>query len=141
MVRKQFTITDPVERAFVLKDLALVGPTKAIGYLLMRTVTRILQADLGELIATAEAKGVSAIAFHAKDCCIRGGALYLYHRPTLTALLNASTHVLSPSNIPSEPDAFVRHIAAHWLEPGHPVRPIIDAAFADEVTAEIPAPS
>ncbi|KFC74788.1 hypothetical protein FG93_00967 [Bosea sp. LC85] len=124
------TISDE-QRASSLSDLERVGCGKIIGYLPLQTVRIFLGLKVKDVVHTASSRGVSAISIGPKDCCIKSGALFVYDRTQLAALLEASTMALEQSNFPGEPELFVRAIARDWLEADHPVMPIIRAAFAN----------
>ncbi len=121
--------TDPL--SYVLESLTLVGAGKAIGYLPLRTIRQVLGLKVEDVVADARARGLQAIAFGPRDCCIKTGALYLYDPSALEHLLRTSSVTLERSGFPVDTEMFVRTIARDWLEQDHPVMPIIRAAFAD----------
>lgn len=78
-------------------------------------------------------RGLASAEFGPAECCIKSGALYLYHREALARLLAAHAQILTEAQIPLQPDSFVVFIAANWLEPDHPAYPVIAKAFGDTV--------
>ena len=119
------------EHERILRSLTAVGHTKPVGYLPLNTVASVLGADPAELAAQARSRGLSAIALDPGQCCIKSGALYVYHRAALRQLLRRATNQVRSSGLSTKPDEFVRQIAAQWFEPDHPIQPIIRAAFGD----------
>ena len=121
------------EKIAVLSSLNRVGPTKAIGYLPLYTITNVLQLVPETLATQAEARGLAAILLGPEQCCIKSGALYVYDRDALASILQDAADPLVRLNVPLDPDPFVQHIAANWFEPDHPVCAIIAIAFADKL--------
>jgi hypothetical protein len=118
-------------RAFLLRSLTRVGPEKPVGYLPLYTLREIAGVVPATVSAEAVSRGLVAAQFGPGESCIKSGALYLYDRQTLSALLQAHADILVAAGIPTEPDAFVATIAAVWLEPEHPAYPIIAMAFGE----------
>lgn len=124
--------------AYILESLTMVGPGKAVGYLPLRTVKRVLGLNIEDVIATAIVGGLRAISIGPPHCCIKSGALYLFDSDALEKLLRASSDILTDAGSPTDPEMFVRFIARDWFAPDHPIMPIIRAAFADGVrSAEV----
>jgi hypothetical protein len=93
----------------------------------------VLQIVPEKVAADAIARGLAAVLFSPEQCCIKSGALYVYDPAALPKILQAKADTLAEHQVPSDPDQFVAHIAAVWLEPCHPVYPIIAATFGDIV--------
>jgi len=119
------------ERQSLLGSLTNVGPTKPVGYLPLRTITMFLRLDVDAVAAEATARGLAAVRFDPAACRISSGALYVYDRVALAALLQFHAKTLSDSEVPTDPHAFVAHIAIVFYERGHPLWRIIAMAFAD----------
>jgi hypothetical protein len=116
------------ESSAILASLAEVGPAKPIGYF-----RDVLKIDPRALTRDGEAKGLSAALFGPDQCCIKSGALYLFDRQSLAHLIQSSRPILSASRWPLDPDQFVARIAREWIEPAHPVTPVIKRAFGEEI--------
>lgn len=121
--------------SYVLESLTLVGPTKAVGYLPLRTVTQVLGLNVGDVITQTMARGLRAIAIGPHHCCIKSGALYVFDAVALEAVLRVESSTLEQVNAPTDPEMFVRFIARDWFVPDHPIMPIVRAAFADNARA------
>jgi len=121
--------------SYVLGSLTLVGPAKAVGYLPLRTVTHVLELNVGDVITQAMARGLRAISIGPNHCCIKSGALYVFDAVALEAVLRVGSAALEQVNAPTDPEMFVRFIARDWFAPHHPIMPIIRAAFADNARA------
>jgi hypothetical protein len=115
----------------ILRGVAQIGPAKPVGYLPLHTIRDILRIEPRVLAQDGAAKGLSAVLFGPTQCCIKSGALYLFDRQSLELLLQSSRPILSASRWPLDPDQFVRRIAREWIEPGHPVVPVIRRAFGE----------
>ena len=124
----------PENLVYVLESLSLVGPSKAVGYLPIRTVTHVLGLKVEGVIADAEARGLEAITFGPRHCCIKSGALYVFDQEALERILRGSSATLQEVGAPLDPQKFVRFIARNWFASDSPIMPIIRTAFADDVT-------
>ncbi|HEY5796539.1 MAG TPA: hypothetical protein VIU82_16130 [Bosea sp. (in: a-proteobacteria)] len=114
-----------------MSSLDRVGHDKIVGYLPLRTITKVLGLSVEGLMTEAAAKALMAKKFGPRECCIKSGALYIYDKPRLDRLLEASRSILSACDWPLDADAFVHAIARNWLEVSHPLLPIVREAFAD----------
>lgn len=121
----------PNEAEWLLRSLSKVGPNKPVGYLPLYTLTAVAQLAPESIAADAVARGLAAVRFGPEECCIQSGAIYIYDRVALSMLLRRHADTLAAEGVPSDPDHFVAHIAATWLEPSQAVYPIIAAAFGD----------
>ncbi len=117
------------EKAVLLHSLTAVGPDKTVGYLPLHTLAHFAQIDPDEVIQRAADRGLASACFGPNECCIKSGALYVYDPEALGKLLRTNTDILAATGIPAEPAAFVTYIAANWLEPTHPLYPIVAEAF------------
>ena len=122
---------DEEERSALLRDLTEVGPSKPVGYLPLYTIKKFVRTTPEALAAAAAARGLATARFTPKDCRIKSGALYVYHRETLADLLRANAKAACAAGLPLEPDDFIACIAAVGFEKNHPAYPIIAAAFGD----------
>ena len=115
----------------MLCDLTRVGPTKALGYLPLQTISRFLGLDVEAVIADAQSRGLAVLMLGPEECCIKSGALYVYDPIALDVVLRTSVLTLVLAGFPTPSEAFIRAIAYEWLDLDHPVMPVIKAAFAD----------
>jgi hypothetical protein len=121
------------ESSAILASLAEVGPAKPIGYLPLYAIRDVLRMEPLALAREGEAKGLSAALFGPDQCCIKSGALYLFDRQSLEHLIQSSRPILSASRWPLDPDQFVARVAREWIEPAHPVTPVIRRAFGEKI--------
>jgi hypothetical protein len=119
------------EMAQILSSLREVGPTKPIGCLPLDTVRRFLRAEPKDVARIAENRGLSATILSKDECCIKSGALYVYDSAALSQLLARNAVLLGETELPAEPESFVRAIAAHWFERDEPIMSLIRAAFGE----------
>src|SRR5262245_61627149 len=119
------------ERQTLLRSLTDVGTSKPVGYLPLHTIKDFVRLSPEAVAGAATARGLATAQFGPDTCCIKSGALYVYHRDALAKLLGARADVISAAGLPLDPDRFVAHVATVWFAADHPVRPIIAAAFGD----------
>ena len=55
-----------------------VGPKKAVSYLPIRTIEKVIGISINEYVALIEDAGNRSAVFLAADCCINSGAIYAY---------------------------------------------------------------
>jgi hypothetical protein len=122
------------EQQALLRSLIDVGSSKPVGYLPLYTIQEFLHLTPRAVAAAAAARGLATAQFGPAACCIKSGALYVYHREELAALLQLSTETVCAAGLPLDPDNFVARIAAVWFEQGHPAYPIIAAAFGNGIS-------
>jgi hypothetical protein len=117
------------EQLALLGSLTEVGPAKPVGYLPLYTIRDLAQLTPESVAASATARGLAAALFGPSECCIKSGALYVYHREALAILLQEKAATVCAAGLPIDPDRFVARIASIWFEPDHPLYPVIVAAF------------
>jgi hypothetical protein len=117
------------DRRRLLLELMRVGPSKPVAYLPLYTLKGLLLRDPEDVEREAVASGLAAAQFGPDRCCIKSGALYVYHREALAELLQVSADVLAANGLPTDADYFIALIASIWFEQDHPVYPIVVAAF------------
>jgi hypothetical protein len=84
-----------------------------------------------DFAAAGSRRGLHAVILDADSTCIHSGAVYLYSASDLEALLLRNRCLLEQNGWPDDCEAFVARIAAEWLQPDHPIAPVIHAAFGD----------
>ncbi|AMJ60499.1 hypothetical protein [Bosea sp. PAMC 26642] len=119
------------QRADILESLAQVGRDKAIGYLPMPTVLKILRLTIPAVEREFANSDRSVLALSPDECCINGGAVYVFDQQALAALLRASDALLASLGWPTDNEGFVRKIAAEWLTADHPLIGLVREAFGD----------
>jgi hypothetical protein len=119
------------ERRALLRSLMEVGPSKPVGYLPLHTIEELVQLTPEAVAAASAACGLATAQFGPDACCIKSGALYVYDREVLAALLEETADAVRAAGLPLDPDRFVVHIASVWFEKDHPSYPIIATAFGD----------
>jgi hypothetical protein len=119
------------ETNLIAHNLREVGSTKPIGYLPLDAVRRFLRAEPEDVARVAEDRGLSATILSKDECCIKSGALYVYDSAALSQLLARNAVLLGETELPAEPESFVRAIAAHWFERDKPIMSLIRAAFGE----------
>ncbi len=124
----------------ILRSLERVGPEKPIGYLPLYTITDFLGLDSDELVGRFAKRGLTTVRFDAEHCVIKSGAVYIYDRDALAALLMSVSDVLETFSWPTDPDGFVRAVADEWLTPGYPILRVVQKGFGEEID-ELPSSS
>lgn len=117
------------ERQTLLRNLTDVGSSKLIGYLPLFAIKDFLQTEPETISALVANQGLTVAQFGPETCCIKSGALYVYHRERLANFLRGHANVLSAAGLSVDPDQFVERIASVWFEKDHPACSIIAAAF------------
>lgn len=119
------------DRERLLCDLTQVGLSKPVGYLPLYTIRDLLKLAPEDIAADLNTRGLSTVQFSTATCCIKSGALYVYHKQALTDLLMENAGLLHTAGIPNSPDEFVARIAAVWFDQDHPAKRVVDRAFGD----------
>lgn len=108
-----------------------LGPDKAISYLPIKTIEKVIDISIQTYISMIETSGNRYLVFSPADCCIDSGAIYAYRFDVLEELLNNNRTVLGEHGWPTDPDSFIRRIASDWLDQEDPIMPIVRKAFGD----------
>jgi len=119
------------QRADILNSFTRVGPDKAIGYLPMRTVLNILRLTIPAVEFEFASGNRTVLPLGPDECCIDGGAVYVFDRLALASLLRTSSAQLASLGWPTDNEGFVRKIAAEWLAADHPLLGLVREAFGD----------
>jgi len=95
-----------------LDDLLNVGKTKSLGYLPLSTITDICKSSVKELIEYADKNNLEWVLFSKWSCSIHSGALYLYDRAKLSAILEKNQSALTKANVPTNSVfQYIQHIS------------------------------
>jgi hypothetical protein len=119
------------DRQLVLSSLDAVGRAKPLGYLPLNTLERHLSMNVGEVAGRLAKRGLKTKVFSAQDCCINGGAIYIYDESALQGVLDGALHLLKGNQWPNTVEQFVDRVSKDWIEPSHPVYPVIKQAFGE----------
>ncbi len=130
MTGKGPTPSEDERRAF-LRDVTSVGPQKPVGYLPLYTIRDFVRLSPKAVAAEARARGLTTAQFSPEQSCIKSGALYVYHRDALTALLQSHAATVTGAGLSLDPDSFVSCIAADWVDHDNPLHVVIRAAFGE----------
>lgn len=114
-----------------LKEHVTLGRHKAVSYLPLTTIERVLGLTVDEYRREVEQAGNECLVLSEDETCIRSGAVYAYSRSCLAFLLEEYSGLLSTLNWPRSPETFIRKIAAHWYAEDEPIMPLVRAAFGD----------
>lgn len=125
------TVSDQDWRRVVFGSLDTVGNAKPMGYLPLATLEKHLSMNICDVVSSLEGRGLKARTFSPDECCINTGALYVYDPVALQNVLNGAVAVLERSGWPLVAESFVEYAAKSWVEPSHPVYPVIQEAFGD----------
>lgn|SRR6476469_2037156 len=114
-----------------LKEHVTLGQQKAMSYLPLKTIERVLGLTVDEYRREIEQAGNECIVLSEDETCIQSGAVYAYNRTFLALLLEQYSGLLSAQNWPKSPEGFIRNVAARWYADDEPVMPLVRAAFGD----------
>mgnify|MGYP003394761672 FL=1 len=114
----------------VLEDLRRVGPRKPLGYLPISTIQQV--ALVGDVVWEAVSRGLNVLTVTEEQSRIRSGAVVIYDRTALAALLDASVHILLSARWPTDPETFVWRVMCGRAAPAWTALfDLIADAFAD----------
>ena len=108
-----------------------VGPSKPVSYLPISTIERVLGMHVDDYTNLIAQGGASWRVFSESETCIKSGAVFAYSDVDLAAVLESHIDLLLEHNWPCGCPAFIRMIAAEWLDDQSPLRRVIAAAFGD----------
>jgi hypothetical protein len=125
-------MADSSEEDLIQSDLYAVGKNKPLGYLPLQTIME----DHGypqKLKADLERGGRKCIMMGYGECRVREGALYVYDEDALRGLLAKPDNkgTLDDAGWPSDPEAFVRKVAAQHTGQRCRLFDLVADAFAD----------
>jgi len=83
-----------------------------------------------EYLAMIESSGHRGVVLGPDHCRIASGAVYAFSERDLDTLLQSNRDVLLHCGWPVTPEAFVRRVAAEWIEEGE-LLDVIRRAFGD----------
>lgn len=119
----------------VMRDLRDVGPAKPMGYLPLQSITEFCGIPLADAIEEAQVRGLTWCVFEeSPDSHIVSGALYVWDRAALGALLQVNRDILAIAEWPLDPDDFVAKVdrVTVYEDIFPALYELIGAAFADE---------
>ena len=114
-----------------LSDHTDFQPPKVISYMPIATIRNHLGMNLDQYVSLAADRGKSSIICDETECYIRSGAIYVFDEANLRSLLVDQAEFLRYHNWPSDAEGFVRRVSAELLDTGHPIMPLVRAAFGD----------
>lgn len=123
------------EAKAILKRHVHVGIEKAVSYLPIYTIERVLGLKVEDYRSLVEHYGNRCIIFAAEGCCIKSGAVFAYSADALQTILEDHFELLSKHQWPVAPLAFVQRIASEWLDANDPILPVIRKAFGSLIPA------
>lgn len=112
----------------IMASWSQVGIRKAIGYLPLYTVERVLRLDRQWVNAYCLHRGLNFKVFEEGETCINGGAIYVWSTPHLQEILR-SAHQSDQTERNTED--FIDRIASEWFDEEHALMPLIKLSFAD----------
>lgn len=75
-------------RAYVLKSFDSVGPEKAVGYLPLPAIRKILNESVSDIKNLYIQRWLNCIEFSEQETCIKGGALFVYDEIAFKKILD-----------------------------------------------------
>lgn len=132
MFSRPSSLNDDARR--IIEDHLNLGCHKAVSYLPIATVEKVLKMDVREYERLIEGRGNNAAIFTADTSCIKSGAIYAFCRSALDRILQENKDILMEQGWPITAHAFVGRIASQWVDDQSPILPIIRRAFGDSMT-------
>ena len=119
------------EAQAILERHINLGKGKAVSYLPINTIEKVLGVKIEDYKSLIERRGHECAVFFADSCCIRSGAVFAYCNDELDTILKNHCDVLLNNEWPVSPARFVQRIASEWLDDDNPILPIVKKAFGD----------
>ncbi|MFT3673507.1 hypothetical protein [Aestuariivirga sp.] len=113
----------------ILASWSRVGKDKAVGYLPLRTVEKILNLDRRWIESYCTERGLQFKVFGQDETCIQSGAVYIWSEQQLNLLLGKH-HLHRDAHLST--NEFISLIAKRWFTENDDMMSLIRAAFADE---------
>jgi hypothetical protein len=130
-VKNHIAVTLNEEAQAILERHINLGKEKAVSYLPINTIEKVLGLKIEDYKSLIECRGHECAVFSADSCCIKSGAVFAYSRDDLDAILKNHCNVLSKNEWPVSPTGFVQRIASEWLDDDNPILPIVKKAFGE----------
>ena len=127
------TMSEDAQR--ILHSHLKIGPEKAVSYLPIRTVERVIGITIEDYEIMIRNSGNQCSVFSAEECCISSGAIFAYSERDLDDVLKEYYILLSMHQWPTNSKGFIKKIASEWLEQGHDIMPVVRRAFGDRGVA------
>ena len=128
-------MVDAADSAEILSAHIRVGPSKPVSYLPISTIERVLGMRVDDYTSLIAQGGASWRVLSESETYIKSGAVFAYSDVDLAAVLERHIDLLLEHNWPCGCPAFIRMIAAEWLDDESPLRRVIAAAFGDHPTS------
>ncbi|MCX7361924.1 MAG: NUDIX hydrolase [Alphaproteobacteria bacterium] len=128
-------MTNAADFEEILSAHIRVGPLKPVSYLPISTIERVLEMHVDDYTNLIAQGGASWKVFSESETCIKSGAVFAYSKVDLAVVLDSHIDLLIEHNWPCGCAAFIRMIAAEWLDDQSPLRRVIAAAFGDHPTS------
>jgi hypothetical protein len=129
----QFT---PDQRAVLERHLVL-GPQKAISYLPLGTIEKLIGISSSAYTDMITSRGYKSFFIDDERSNINSfsirGAVYAYDEKELGKIIEEYRPVILMSRWPDHPLDFLERLATEWIaDDNHPVMPVIRRAFGDK---------
>jgi hypothetical protein len=117
------------QQAWLLLDN--VGATKAVGYLPLSTIERVLEQNPAKLVQHYRQKGLCVRVFDENESCIKSGALFVWDHDQALRYINEFDKSVTEKGWPIDADVVLANIAAEWFEKDDPIMPLIYALYGE----------
>lgn len=124
----------------IWSDIENIGPKKPLGYLPIVTLDKYCSKTPLDVQRYAAERGLQCRIFSEGECRVGSGAVYVWHAPSLDALLDENQDTLVKNGWPLDADAFAARVARDHADDPALYR-LIGLAFADWRFAEGAAPA
>ena len=95
-----------------LLDLLRVGPNKPLGYLGLSQLENDCKVDVNQLINYLGQNGLDVRVFGPNNTWVFAGAIFVFHKESLQAILDSNVELLQRNNWPKLADRFVERVAS-----------------------------
>jgi hypothetical protein len=108
-----------------------VGATKAVGYLPLYTIERVLGQNPAELVQHYRQKGLCVRVFDQNECCIKSGALFVWDYDQASRCIKEFGKSVTEKGWPIDANVVLENIATEWFEKDDPIMPLVYALYGE----------
>lgn len=112
-------------------SLDQVGKTKAVGYLPIYTITKVLNDTINARIGPLVKRGLKVRVFGEEETCIKSGALFVYNHDMVLTIIEKYKVEIASRNWNPSPEFIIERIACEWFESTTPIMEFIRDLYND----------
>jgi hypothetical protein len=114
-----------------MRSIEDVGRTKAVGYLPLATLEKVLGLEPEELRKQSIARSLEVRIFEEGKCCIKSGAIFVYDSVLFKKIAEKFREEILARGWIAECDFLIERIATNWFSEQEPVLQFISALYGE----------